>query len=136
MDFVCEGICASDENVINIDINKIKTTSDFVHKTSKGLSCIAKTKGHLGEFKQSKWGGNSGFADVTVSHRDLMVSADKVDFREDGFTMEGGGEILNMGNRVLVRYGYMIEDRIIITWAPVAMLRLADHVKWRSPGTT
>ena len=85
MDFVCEGVHASDENVIDIDINKIETMSDFVHKTVKGLGCVVKTKGHLGELKKSKWGGNSGFADVTVSHRDLMVSADEVNFK-DGFT--------------------------------------------------
>ena len=38
-----------------------------------------------------------------------MVSTDDVNFREDGFTVEVGREILNVGNEVSVRYGYTIE---------------------------
>ena len=79
MDFVFECVRSSNENGININVNEIETTSYFVHKTLEGLGCIAETKGHFGEFKETKWGCNGGFANVVFSHRDLVVSSDEVD---------------------------------------------------------
>jgi hypothetical protein len=56
MDIVFEGVRASDENVIGMDINEIEATSNFVHKTLEGLDCVAKTNGHLGKLKKQTKG--------------------------------------------------------------------------------
>ena len=60
-----------------------------------------KTKGHLGKFKQTKRGSNGGLTNVVFRHRDLVISLNEVNLGEDGFTMEAGGEILNMWNGVI-----------------------------------
>ena len=130
MDFVFEGVCASNENVIDVHINKIETTSNFVHKALKSLSCVTETKWHFGEFKQTKWGGDSSLANVVLSHGDLVVSADEVDFREDGFTVEGCREILDMRNWILVGYGDTIKTTIVTAWTPITRLRFGNHMKW------
>ena len=72
---------------------------------------------------------------VIFSHRDLVISSNKVNLGEDGFTMEAGGEILNMWNGVFVRYGDSIKTTIVPACTPVPGLRFGNHVKWRSPST-
>ena len=135
MNFVFEGVCACDENVINVNINGIETTSYFVHKALEGLCCVAETKGHLVEFKQTKRGSNGGLTNVVFSHRYLVVRSNEVNLGEDGFTVEAGGEILNVWNWVLVGNSDTIEATIVAAWTPITRLRLGNHVKWRSPRT-
>ena len=83
--FGCVG--AGDENVIDVNENKIETTSYFVHKTLECLCCVAETKRHFDEFEQTKGGRNGGLANVVVGHRDLVVRSDEVDLGENGGTM-------------------------------------------------
>jgi hypothetical protein len=55
-----------------------------------------------------------------------VISSNEVNLGEDGFTVEAGGEILNMWNYVLVGYDDTIKT---------STLRFGNHVKWRSPRT-
>ena len=87
MDFVFEGICTSDENVIDVDKNETETTSNFIHETLKSLCCVAETKRHLGKLEQTKWGGDGSFTNIFLGHGYLVVCVNKVDFGKYGFAM-------------------------------------------------
>ena len=87
MDFVFEGIYASNENVIDVDRNEIETTSNFVHETLKSLCFVAETKRHLGKLEQPKWGGDGSFTNIFLGNGYLVVCSNKVDFGKYGFAM-------------------------------------------------
>jgi hypothetical protein len=44
------------------------------------------------------------FFDIFYSHRDLVITSNEIDFGEDRFSRQTGGEVLNVRKRVSVRY--------------------------------
>ena len=82
-----ESVCTSDENVVDVDKNESETTSNFVHESLKCLCGVAATKRHFGELKQTKWSGDSSFANIVRCDRNLVVCLNKVDFGKYCFAM-------------------------------------------------
>ena len=54
-------------------------------------------------------------------------SGDQVKFGEDGGSMEGGGEILDVRDRVAIRDSYAV----VTAWSPISRGLLWNHVKGR-----
>ena len=87
MDFMFEGICPSNKNVIDVDKNKIETTSNFVHEMLKSLCCVVETKRHLAKLEQTKWGGDGSFTNIFLGHGYLVVCSHKINFGKYSFAM-------------------------------------------------
>ena len=47
--------------------------------------------------------------------------------------MEGGRNVLYMGNRMLVWCGDIVEDSVVPAWSPISLGLLGHHVQWGGP---
>ena len=77
------------------------------------------TEEHAKKLKQFKGGGNSSLVNIRWLHRNLMICSYQVNLGEHCGAMEGGSEVLNMGNSVVVRTD-VIKHPVVPTWAPVS----------------
>lgn len=89
----------------------------------------------MDEFIQSKGGGDHSFTDDSLSHQDLMVAPDEINFREDGHTWEGSGGVLQLGYRVMVWHLVVVQPSVITAWTPLS-IRFGDHNERGRPLTS
>ena len=89
-----ERVGTGNENVIDVNENKIEATCYFIHKTLEGLGGVTQSKRHFGELEKTKWCGEGSFTNVFSSHGNLVVGTDKINFGKDGGAMKLGGEIV------------------------------------------
>lgn len=89
------------------------------------------------EFKRTKWGGNNGFGNICLGHRNLVISTNKIDFGKDPLILEIGWEVLYVGYGVSVRDCEWIECTVVTTRTPITRF-LRDHVEswWLITGRT
>ncbi len=60
-----------------------------------------------------------------------MVCSDQIQFRKNGRTMEGSGEIVDMRDRVVVRNSHVVKGMVVPTRSPIPRSLLGDHVEGR-----
>ncbi len=58
-----------------------------------------------------------------------MVCSDEIDFGKDGFTVEIGGEILDVWDGIAIWDGCVIQSAVIATRTPIARRGFRNHVK-------
>ena len=68
---------------VQVDEAELQTPEDTVHQMLEGLGGVLQHKQHVKELKQAEWGYDGRFLDVYVSHRELVVTPDKVHHGED-----------------------------------------------------
>ena len=90
---------------------------NLVHEVHEIGWGIGQTKGHHGVFKQTVTGGEGGLGNVCLSDHQLMVSCPKIDLGKDSGSVHLIEQILDLGKRILIFNGHVIQLAIIHTQA-------------------
>ena len=64
----------------------------------------------------------------------LVVCSDKVNCGENFGSMEGGREVLYMGDRISVWCGDVVEGSVVPARSPISLGLLGHHMQWGGPG--
>ena len=93
------------QNVIQVDKDKRKIPEKVIHEPLKCLGSVAETEWHFGELKKPERSDNGGFRDIRGSDRNLVVTLHQVQFGENCGAMETGGQVVEVGERIVVGDG-------------------------------
>ena len=113
--------------------NKIEATQDMVNKALEGLCSIPQTKRHAQKFEQSERSGDCGLCDILRNNRDLVKSMHLVNSREYFLTGERNSTVVDVRNRIAVRYYHVVQSMIIAARMPVTRHGFQDHMKRCGP---
>lgn len=119
------------QDIVYVDKTEVETSKNFIHEPLECLSCVPETKGHAQRLKQAKGCGDGRFGDVLWLYRNLVVCTNEVNVGEDGGTLECSSEVMEVGHRVPVRNGGIVESTEVATWSPVPSSALGNHVQGR-----
>ena len=45
------GACTGNQEVVDVNVDKVQSSENLVNKTLEGLGCVSEAKGHSQEFK-------------------------------------------------------------------------------------
>ena len=116
------GRGAGNQKVIDIRKTEGQFRQDLINEALESLSGVAESERHTYKLEQAKGRSDSSLANVVGMDRNLVVGPDKVDLGENGGTMEAGGEILEMRNRVAIGNSVVVKGAVISAGSPVARL--------------
>lgn len=105
---------------------------DLIHEPLEGLGSVAQAERHHQKLKETKGSYDGRLRNVLVSHRNMMKAFGDIKFRKDFLAREVLGKILDVGQRVAIRCGYLVQGPIITTRSPRSV-RLPYHMKRRGP---
>ena len=117
------------QDVIDVRVGCGDTTEDLVHEPLECLCCIPESEGHAHKLEQTKGCGDCSLRYIRGVHWDLVVGSYKVQFCEDSGALQGGGEIVDVGNRVAVRHSTSVECTVVSTGTPVTRSLLRHHMQ-------
>ena len=122
-------IAAGNEYIVEVDKNRIQPGAHSVHKSLERLCCIFQAKWHSQKFPKAERGNYRGFGHVLWRDGNLMISSYEIDLGENLLSGQNSRKILNMRDRVTVRYSGVIEPAEIAAGALFA-IALVDQVQW------
>lgn len=63
----------------------------------------------------------------------LVNTFDKVHLREQRCSVKRGYEVVQVGHKVAVWLGHMVEEVVVTTRRPISQSELGDHIQWGRP---
>ena len=102
-----------EEDVIDVGGTEGEIAEDGVYHPLKGSTSVTKAKTGVVECVDAEGSGDGGLWDVVWMHGDLVVALQEVQFGEYFCPMEVGGDICDIGKRVVVRLCHHVEALII-----------------------
>ena len=110
------------KKIIDVRVDEIEPTCDFVDESLTRLRGVPKPKHHVCCFEKTERRCYRGFFDVLGRNRNLIVSADENDLWEDSLTMQMMSEVFDMWRWVPVGYGAGVQRTVVATWSQVSVL--------------
>ena len=104
-----------DEAVIDVGDTEGEIVEDGVYHPLKGGTKVAKAKTGVVESVGAEGHGDGGLWNVIWMHGDLIVALQEVQFGEHLHPVEVGGDVCDIGQRVVVWFCYHVEASIIIS---------------------
>ena len=120
------------QNVIQVDEDKRKIPEKVIHEPLKCLGSIAETEWHFGELEKPEGSDNGGFRDIRGSDRNLVVTLHQVQFGENCGAMETGGQVVEVGKRIVAGDGLEVKAAVVAARLPGA-IGLGHKMERRSP---
>jgi hypothetical protein len=77
------------------------------------LDCITETKGHPYKLEKTKWSNHSCLEDIFRSYWYLVIDPGEINYSENGSSLEGGGEVMDMGYGVVAGSSTTVDGTII-----------------------
>ena len=114
------------EEVVEIRPTERKTAEHRVHKALEGLRRVPEAVGHAGVLEQPKGSSDGSLGNILWGDRNLVICSHQIHLREYCTTMQMGGKVLNVWQRVSVRHSRSIQGTIVPTRPPVTRSRLGN----------
>ena len=111
------GSRGEDKDVIDVGDAEGEIAEDGVYHPLKGGTSVAKAKTGVVESIGDEGRGDGGLSDVVWMHGDLVVALQEVQFGEYLLPVEVGGDVCDVGQRVVVWFCYHVEASIIAAGA-------------------
>ena len=124
------GIPARNENVVQVDERERNVPEDAVHEMLEGLGGVLESKGHPYELPEAERGDDGRLGNGVRCYRDVMISTHEVHFGEDGRPGKVDVEIFDVGQRVAIIGGRIVQAAVVSAWSP-ASAGLRGDVKRR-----
>ena len=102
-----------DGDVFDVGDAEGEVAEDGVYHPLKGGTSIVKAKTGVVESVGAKGRGDGGLQDVVWMHGDLVVALQEAQFEEYLHPVEVGGDVCDVGQRVVVWFRYHVEASII-----------------------
>jgi len=80
--------------------SKNQAVQDAIHKMLESLCRVPKTKRHTQELVHTEGCGDGCFENISLDHRDLMVSLDEIKAGKDRFPLQCLREVFNVSDGV------------------------------------
>ena len=104
----------------------------MIHEPLASLGSIAEAKRHLGEFKKTERSDNGSFGNIGGGDRNLVITLHQVRFGENCGAMETGGQVVEVGKRIVV--GDCLKVKVAVVAArPPGAIGLGYEMERRSP---
>ena len=126
---------AADQDVIDIHETEVQPTPHFVHEPLARLGGVPEAKRRGDGLVQFERRGDGGLVHVRGLNRNLVEGADEVELGEVPSAMQAGSEVMQMWNRIPVRYRDFVQGAVVATGPPLARHGLGDEVERRGPVT-